>query len=316
MDELRKLADAVLYEGYILWPYRRSALKNQKRWTFGGVFPPAHSAAHPDDRAEIQAQCLIEGPEPALEVVVRFLQVVRRIVRDRDGREVDELEAAGGRYLAWDEATEREIVAGPGTTEIAIDAGSAVEPLGGEGDLVRTWEELRGRIGVTLEPLHAGLHRVTLRIANETAWSGDDREDALRCAFCSTHAVLSSDGGAFVSPTDPPDELRELVEGCRNNGVWPVLVGEPGTRDTLLASPIILADYPEIAPESPGDLFDGGEIDRLLILNVLSLTEAEQEEMRATDPRAREILDRCAGLGPEEQLLLHGRLAELPADDG
>ena len=39
--DLRKLADTILYEGYILWPYRRSALKNRKRWTFGCVFPPA-----------------------------------------------------------------------------------------------------------------------------------------------------------------------------------------------------------------------------------------------------------------------------------
>jgi hydrogenase maturation protease len=78
----------------------------------------------------------------------------------------------------------------------------------------------------------------------------------------------------------------------------------------MLAAPIILEDYAQIAPESPGDLFDAGEIDRLLILNVLSLTEAEQEEMRATDPRAREILDRCAALGPEELLPLHGAIRD------
>ena len=39
------------------------------------------------------------------------------------------------------------------------------------------------------------------------------------------------------------------------------LVGEIGAMDAILASPIILYDYPQIAPESPGDLFDGGEID-------------------------------------------------------
>ncbi len=41
MDALRKIADAVLYEGYVLWPYRRSALKNTRRFTFGGVTPDA-----------------------------------------------------------------------------------------------------------------------------------------------------------------------------------------------------------------------------------------------------------------------------------
>jgi hydrogenase maturation protease len=127
--------------------------------------------------------------------------------------------------------------------------------------------------------------------------------------------MLRADGGSFVSLTDPPPALRDAAAACQNVGLWPVLVGAEGRRDTMFASPIILSDYPEIAPESPGDLFDGGEIDRLLILNVLSLSEAEQDEMRATDPRAREILERCAALGPEELLALHrGRLTGLPAE--
>ena len=33
------IAKAVLYEGYILYPYRASNVKNQRRWTFGGVYP-------------------------------------------------------------------------------------------------------------------------------------------------------------------------------------------------------------------------------------------------------------------------------------
>ena len=86
-----------------------------------------------------------------------------------------------------------------------------------------------------------------------------------------------------------------------------MLVGEPGERHTLLSSPIILEDHPRIAPESPGDLFDGGEIDQLLILNILSLTEEEKDEVRASDPRAREVLDRSEALSPEELMRLHGR---------
>jgi hydrogenase maturation protease len=312
MDELRKLADAVLYEGYILWPYRRTALKNQRRWTFGGVFPPSHTEEHPDDLSRIQTQCLLEVEgEPEVEVSVRFLQVVARRLFDAAGRPVDELEAGGTRYTSWDEATEREARLARGRTELAVEAGEAEEALTGAGRIVRSWRALRGSAAVDVERCGAGVHRVTVRVSNETPWRGTDREDALRSTFCSTHMVLTAPGGAFVSPTDPPDELRELAGDCENVGVWPVLVGENGSRETLFASPIILSDYPEIAPESPGDLFDGGEIDRLLILNVLSLTDAEQEEMRASDARAREILDRCAALGPEELLALHGRLTEL-----
>jgi hypothetical protein len=78
----------------------------------------------------------------------------------------------------------------------------------------------------------------------------------------------------------------------------------------LLSSPIILYDYPQIAPESPGDLFDGGEIDQLLVLNILSLTDEEKEEMHASDPRTREILERTESLSPEELMNLHGAVRE------
>jgi hypothetical protein len=83
-----------------------------------------------------------------------------------------------------------------------------------------------------------------------------------------------------------------------------VLVGEG--RDVVLASPIILEDHPRIAPESPGDLFDGGEIDGLLALNILALTDEEKAEMRDTDPRARAILERTEALTREQLLRLSG----------
>ena len=61
VDEVRRIADAVLYEGYLLWPYRRSALKNQRRWTFGGVYPEAHSRGRDDDPWTMRTQCLLEA---------------------------------------------------------------------------------------------------------------------------------------------------------------------------------------------------------------------------------------------------------------
>jgi hypothetical protein len=144
-------------------------------------------------------------------------------------------------------------------------------------------------------------------IRNETSWSGGEREDALRHAFCSTHVVLRTSKGAFLSATESAGE---------SSGLWPVLVGDEGARDTMLAAPIILPDYPQIAPESPGDLFDATEIDQLLILNVLALTPEEQAEMRASDPRAREILDRCASLSGDELMRLHGAIRDLRVLDG
>jgi hypothetical protein len=258
MDPIRAIADAVLYEGYALWPYTRSALKNQRRWTFGGVYPPAHTAAHPDDPCEMRAQVRCDGPA-AVDVKVRFLHVVAR--------------EADAEYDAWDEATEREL--GPGEFTIAA---------GREG--TRSWRSLAGRVDVAIDG-----DRLTVSVRNETPFAAD-REEALRQTFCSTHMVLR--GATFVSATEAAD--------CEQVGCWPVLVGE----DAMLCSPIILEDHPRIAPESPGDLFDGGEIDGLLALNILALTDSEKAEMRTSDPRTREILERTENLTVEQLLQLSG----------
>jgi hypothetical protein len=369
MDAVRQIADAILYEGYVLWPYRRSALKNRQRWTFGGIYPRGHSEGREDDPWRMRTECLLLGDEDAgLDVSVRFLQVVRRQVMQASAkgfRPVDELTVAGERHLSWEEATERELsisgvrvselVNWPRRLKIAIPPGQAHEDLHGESDLsevdfsdalrpkgqpqpgagddsgarrpagaiVRSWHRLdgcveigaarlpkgRGQLPASAAPAR-GLFRVTVRVANTTPWHGGSREQAVERTLCSAHAILRSERGEFASLTDPPEELRGAAEACRNDGVWPVLVGEPDDRSTVLASPIILEDHPRIAPESPGDLFDGGEIDQLLTLNILSLTDAEKAEMRASDPRAREILDRTEALSEEELMRLHGTIRD------
>jgi hypothetical protein len=149
-----------------------------------------------------------------------------------------------------------------------------------------------------------------VRISNTTPFDGTARDQALERTFCSTHTVLRVGAGGFVSQTDPPDELREHADACVNEHTWPVLVGDAGDRSTLLSSPIILEDHPGIAPESPGDLFDGGEIDQMLVLNILSLTDDEKAEMRDSDPRTREILERTESLTPEQLMSLHGAVRE------
>jgi hypothetical protein len=330
MDAIKKIAEAVLYEGYILWPYRRSATKNQQRWTFGGVYPRAYSEARGEDDPWImQTQCPLLGDEAStVEVQVRFLHVTERKVGVKKGEAlefVEELRVGGELYLPWDEATEREIAVGrfelsellesSKRVGIEIPEGSSEEPVvdpTGEavGAVVRSWRALCGTVEVEAEPLRDGLFRVTVRISNTTPWGGEDRESTLKQTFASTHTVLEVEGGEFVSLMDPPEEFREAVRGCENLKTWPVLVGEEGERSMMLSSPIILYDYPQIAPESPGDLFDGGEIDQLLILNILTLTDEEKEEMRASDPKAREILERCESLSQEQLMSLHGVVRE------
>jgi hypothetical protein len=331
VDAAKKIAEAVLYEGYLLWPYRRSARKNQQRWTFGGVYPRAYSEARGEDDPWImQTQCLVVGDgDTTVEVKVRFLHVTERKVGRKNAAGtlefVDELRVGGERHLSWDEATEREIAVGrfelsellgsPRRVEIDIPEGSREEPLTGSagdvvGALVRGWRALRGTVDVEAEPLREETFRITVRITNTTPWGGEDRESTLKKTFVSTHTALEVESGEFISLIDPPEELREAAEGCENLKTWPVLVGEEGERTMMLSSPIILYDYPQIAPESPGDLFDGTEIDQMLILNVLNLTDEEKEEMRASDPRGREILERCESLSPEELMSLSGAIRE------
>ena len=237
---------------------------------------------------------------------MRFLQVVARQVY-AGAEPVDELTAGGTRHLSWDEAVEREVtLEGPGRAPIAIPAGSAGERLQG-GAIVRSWEALEGAVCVTAEPVGAAIVRIGVDISNTTPWEQDDREAALRRTFCSCHTVLRTASGGFVSQTDPPEQLRAAAAACRNERTWPVLASG---HDTVLSSPIILEDHPRIAPESPGDLFDGGEIDQLLVLNILSLTDEEKAEMRDSDPRAREILERTEALTDEQLMRLHGAIRE------
>jgi hypothetical protein len=330
VDAVKKIAEAVLYEGYVLWPYRRSAKKNQQRWTFGGVYPRVYSEARGEDDPWImQTQCPVVGDEEStIEVKVRFLHVVERKVgrkKDEVLKFVDELRVGGERYLSWDEATEREVAVGrcklsellesPRRVEIDIPEGSREEPVAeptGEvvGAVVRSWRSLSGAVEVGVEHLREGIFRVTVRITNTTPWGGEDRESTLKQTFVSTHTALEVGRGEFVSLMDPPEGLQEAVRECKNLKTWPVLVGEEGERNMMLSSPIILYDYPQIAPESPGDLFDGGEIDQLLVLNIMTLTDEEKEEMRASDPRTREILDRTESLSSEEIMNLHGAIRE------
>ncbi|MFW6078026.1 MAG: hypothetical protein ACODAE_00285 [Gemmatimonadota bacterium] len=348
------IARAVLYEGHILWPYRRSAAKNRQRWTFGGVYPEAWSSrGHPDDPSRMRTQCLVRaGPGARVDARVRFLHVVERqaarVAEDGGGglAYVDRLDVPDAPRLSWTEATERTVVASSlelGALAVdgfrrrfVIDSGRETEWLtdaSGErvGALVRRWRALRGTLSIRAEPLADRLFRLGAEVENDTPWRAtaypargvDDRPpspalrpegpraDAQRSSFASLHVVLRVAGGEFVSLMDPPTPLAAVAARCDNRGWWPVLVGDEEARDTMLASPIILYDHPQIAPESPGDLFDSSEIDQLLILSVLSLTAEEKREVRASDPRAREILDRCGDLSPEELMRLHGATRSL-----
>jgi hypothetical protein len=326
-ERARKVADAVLYEGYVLYPYRASASKNHMRWQFGVLAPPAWCEAGGCENSWSQTECLVEASTPArLMGQVRFLQLQRRAVEESIGggafRPVPSLDAGGRLWTTWDEGIEREAefvadLEGERTVRFEFGSGREVEVLRGAsgpaGRLVRELWPLAGEIRISSERPSARLVRIRLRLDNVTRWDkpGAPREEALRASFAGAHLLLSIEGGEFVSLLDPPEWASAAARACRNVRTWPVLIGPAPERDVLLSSPIILYDYPEVAKESPGDLYDSTEIDEILTLRTLTLTDEEKREARATDARAAAILDRVDRMSGEVLESLHGAVRSL-----
>ncbi len=290
-DQARAVGDAVLYEGYLLYPYRASAPKNRVRWQWGVLVPPSYASAEIGEHASARVECLLEPSEHTiLHVKLRFLQA-----RTRPGS-------------TWDEAVEQEI-----DFELPLADLPAEKPFPVPGDGQRT-QELSGVLSARIDPLDGpfGGTRLRLDLHNTTSWRSDGvREHALRHALLAAHLVLSVDTGHFLSMVDPPEWAKPAVEACRQERLWPVLIGGTSRSTVVLASPIILYDDPAIAPESPGDLFDGTEIDEILTLRTMTLTDEEKREARATDPRAAAIVDRVDAMPPELLERLHGAVRSL-----
>jgi hydrogenase maturation protease len=338
-----EIVHAVLYEGYILYPYRPS-VKNQQRWTLGGLYPEPYAAAQRgSDASTLQAECVVLGTaETSVDVSVRFLHLVDRTVGELDPplasmpdggdpafRPVEWLDVGPHHYQPWQEAVERDVNLRPLTLRELVDAPRQqaftfarerhVEPLRAAdgrfvGVLVRERQEIVGSIDVSAVPVDGGAFKLTVRVANRTDLvdgARRTRDEALTRSLVSTHAVLALRGGEFVSLTDPPERWLAAVDDCHNVGTWPVLVGDHGERDTMLASPIILYDHPQLAPESPGDLFDATEIDEILSLRILALTDDEKRIAAALDDRARAMLDRTESLAREQLASLHGTIREM-----
>jgi hypothetical protein len=301
---VERIADALLYEGYLLYPYRRSAIKNRQRFNFGVLYPEEHVAragADSADRCFMQTECLLLGADAAtLSVKLRFLQLVESTT------EADS-------SAAWQEATERAVTLHCRPADLL---GSALVhefsfPAAPD-ERAAAARTLEGTVELSGRRVEGGLFRLRVRVTNRTRASagGAGRADLLARSLASCHAILALSGGEFVSLLDPPQDFVAAAAACENIGAWPILVGEPGQHDTLLASPIILYDYPTVAPESAGDLFDATEIDEILSLRIMTLTDEEKREVRETDERARRLLDRTEALTPEQLMQMHGALRQ------
>jgi hypothetical protein len=269
--DVERVAAALLYEGYMLYPYRPSSVKNRQRFNFGVVIPLG------DDAGVMQTECLVRSATRAtLDVTVRFLQLVPGTPLQR--------------------AVEREVR----LERYDLPSATATAPF--------SWPPIEGMLEVSAAPCGDGVFRVRARVINLSSRARASRDEMLLHSLVSTHTILRISGGEFVSLIDPPEVLRDRAAACHNVLTWPVLAGEPGQHSTMLSSPIILYDYPEIAAESAGDLFDSTEIDEILSLRILTMTEAEQREMSHADERARLLLQRTQSLTADEFIKMHGAM--------
>ena len=318
-DAVEKIAAAILYEGYILYPYRATAIKNRQRWNFGTLYPRVYAEAQrPEEPYRLIAECLV-APESkmsagldamldaaSLDIRCSFLQLVRQ-QQDMLAQRSEDQHALTDPSLAWDEAVERtsehahlrlkQLITSPLSLTLQMDAAN-----------------LQIEITVSAQILAEGACKLRLSVQNSSqppTGAMAKRDEALPFSFVSAHLLLGITGGEFVSLLDPQPAYRECAAACSNVGVFPVLAGDDPDRSLMLCSPIILYDYPQIAPESAGDFFDGTEMDEMLTLRVLTLTDAEKQEMRNGDPRARKILERTEALTPEAMLKAHGIVREL-----
>jgi hypothetical protein len=327
----RQVADAVLYEGYLLYPYRATSSKNQVRWQFGVLGPVGAAAAGVGEDPDLSCDLLV-GASGSVDICLRFLQVQSRVVEqctDDGWRQVDALEVDGTRWIPYHEAVAREVVVAPlplegrSTRQITVPGGVEEEDLlaGGQvvGRLVRTRWPLSAELAVAATVGEDPRLRVLrMSLTNLAPWSGaadgwNSRDVAARQSFVGTHLLLTAEGSDFVSLLDPPDWAEASARTCVQHRCWPVLIAEDSGKDAVLVAPIILGDHPTIAPESAGDLFDATEIDEILTLRVMTMTDDERAAARGTDPRAAAILARCDAMTNLELSRLHGaRRDEVP----
>ncbi|MGW3178902.1 hypothetical protein ACWDD9_06535 [Kitasatospora sp. NPDC001119] len=328
----RQIADAVLLEGYVLYPYRASAAKNRLRWQFGVLVPPEYTAQG-GEHSHQRTECLMEARDgDRLAVELRFLRVQRRTVEQATAagfESVERLELADRDLVEWDEGVEERIELLVPVEELAGEGVQRPFRLPGVGEtglvherdavvgrVIRRREQVDGLLWLRAEELPGPYRaqRLTVEVENSSAWRPsrhDTRDQALPRSLVSAHLLLGLEHGRFLSVTDPPEWAHPAVERCRNERTWPVLAGPEGERGVVLSSPIILEDHPRIAPESLGTLYDATEIDEILALRTAALTEEEKREARGTDDRAGAVIDLAESMPPEVLDRLHGAIRGL-----
>ena len=267
----RRIAEAVLYSGCPLSPYRAPAAGEPVRRPAGLLVPPAW-AARGGGHCLQRTECLLEPePDATLLAELRFLHTQRCTVQRTgpDGvyQDVPELRLADRVLTGWDEGVEARIqlalkvgeLTGDGR-ELPFDCSGheETEALYDEsgrlaGRIVRRREEVGGVIRVAAADLPGPgpLRRLTAEVGNGSGWTPSEPVDpaaALPYSMVATHLMVGLSDGGFLSLADPPEWARSAAAGCDNLHTWPVLAGDSGRCDVMLSAPVTLPDHPALDP--------------------------------------------------------------------
>jgi hydrogenase maturation protease len=274
----------------------------------------------------MHSEFLIEvAGKTAVQIELRFLHLVTRQVWQSVGNRLDPVVSltVDDRVVeSWDEGVERSVefevmpwLRNYQEMQFGFPASYRDEWLRDTtrqtvGRLSRTQHPVKGSIRIAVEGVRETIKKLKVDITNQTGVPSEERErnGALLRSLVSAHTILTIKNGEFVSLLDPPENLQDEVKGCKNIGNFPVLVGSENERDMLLCSPIVLYDYPRIAPESAGDFYDATEMDEMLTLRVMTLTDEEKNEMRLADDRVRNLLQRTEQSARDQLMRTHGAI--------
>lgn len=285
LDRARAVADAVIYEGYMRYRYRANSSQDQTRWQVGVLGPVGAELTGVGESSTMSMQCLLTT-STTLVVHLRFLQFQHRAVHDSEDKPVSELtDLDGTLWRTWGESVEQELSfelspfdleAGGSVLPVAIKGGVDVEQLGrSEGRVVRSRWPLTAEMRMATAPLE-GCLRLDVEVLNLHSGHGTDAIEATRYSLFGTHVIIEAHDAEFVSLLEPPDELAALAAACAQHRCWPVLGGAQGDTDLLLGLPIIRGDHPEIASGIHDAPYDETEIDDILTLRVMTMTNEEK----------------------------------------
>jgi hypothetical protein len=270
MERARAVADAVLYEGFLLFPYSKKSLKNRLPFQFGVIMP--HGYADATEPPYIRSQFVLCKGE-RIDGVLRFLHIVE---------EPHECEVAFDftlRERASNISFEREGLSG----EIAV------QTVRNE-DAVTVTLEVRNHTAARADaPRNDALRRAFVSAHLLLEAHGGAFASLLDPPECAKAAVAECRNKRVFPVLAGEEEAGQ-------------------TSSVLLISPIILYDFPRIASASRAHTFDGTEIDELLMLSVASLTQEEKSEARRAHPYVGELIQRAEALDAQTLSALHGEI--------